>query len=162
MGEKKKVLFVCLGNIVRSPLAENIFKNLVNQAGLTNEYLVDSAGTGSWHVGESPDSRMIRVAAQHGLRYSGRARQVTRRDLDEFDYLIAMDRDNRANLFSLVQNPEQQAKIYLLREFDPQSHQNAEVPDPYYGGIEGFERVYEIVERSCQNLLQAIESQEMP
>jgi protein-tyrosine phosphatase len=154
---KTRVLFVCLGNIVRSPLAENIFRQLVQQAGLQELYEIDSAGTGSWHVGESPDGRMVRVAARHGLQYSGRARQVRRADLDEFDWLIAMDRDNRAVLYSMAHSPTQQAKIRLLREFDPEGNPHAEVPDPYYGGADGFEATYQIVERSCRLLLDVLE-----
>lgn len=157
MEKPVRILFVCLGNIVRSPLAENIFRQMANDAGFGKDYVVDSAGTGSWHVGEAPDSRMVRVAANHGLNYSGRARQVNRRDLDEYDYLIAMDRDNRAVLYSMAQTLEQQSKIHLLREFDPYSKPDAEVPDPYYGGLNGFEKVYLIVERSCSGLLQTLQ-----
>lgn len=158
MVQKIRVLFVCLGNIVRSPLAENLFRQFVQKAGLQDFYEIDSAGTGSWHVGESPDGRMVRVAARHGLQYSGRARQVQRSDLDEFDWLIAMDRDNRAVLYSMAHSPSQQAKIRLLREFDPEGNPHAEVPDPYYGGVDGFEATYQIVERSCHYLLQALEN----
>ncbi len=158
MSEKKKILFVCLGNIVRSPLAENIFRRLVQENGLDKRYEVDSAGTGGWHAGESPDPRMVRVAARHGLNYSGRARQVTPQDLQEFDLVVAMDRDNKAVLYSLAQTPQQQAKIHLLRDFDPYGKPNAEVPDPYYGGIDGFEKVYQIVERSCRGMLHSLEN----
>lgn len=159
MEKPLKILFVCLGNIVRSPLAENMFRKMANDAGLGDEYIIDSAGTGSWHIGEAPDSRMVRVAANHGLNYSGRARQVTRQDLDEFDYLIAMDRDNRAVLYGMAQTGEQQSKIHMLREFDPYGKPDSEVPDPYYGGINGFEKVYLIVERSCSGLLQALQKE---
>ncbi len=158
MAEKTRVLFVCLGNIVRSPLAENLFRHYVREAGLQDSYHIDLAGTGSWHVGESPDGRMVRVAARHGLQYSGQARQVRRTDLDEFDWLVAMDRDNRAVLYSMARNPTQQAKIRLLREFDPEGNPHAEVPDPYYGGSDGFEETYRIVDRSCRQLLAALEN----
>lgn len=143
---------------MRSPLAENLFRQLAVEANLGNKYQVDSAGTGSWHVGEAPDSRMVRVAAQHGLQYTGSARQVTKQDLEKFDVIVAMDRDNRAVLFNMVRGIKQQSKIHLLREFDPQAKINAEVPDPYYGGSEGFERVYQIIRRSCEGLLAALEN----
>lgn len=158
MQKKTRVLFVCLGNIVRSPLAENIFRSLVEKAGLSEKYDVDSAGTGAWHVGESPDSRMVRVAARHGIRYDGSARKIIHQDLIDFDWVIPMDRDNRAMLFSLARDAEQQTKIHLLREFDPSGGLHAEVPDPYYGGMDGFEEVYHIVERSCKGLLESLEN----
>lgn len=161
MTEPTRILFVCLGNIVRSPLAENMFRQLAEEAGVAERYQVDSAGTGSWHVGEAPDSRMVRVAAQRGLNYSGRARQLERRDLDQFDLLIAMDRDNRAMLYSLARKTGHQDKIHLLREFDPKGKPDSEVPDPYYGGQEGFNKVFDIIERSCRSLLEQLENGEL-
>jgi protein-tyrosine phosphatase len=158
LNQKTRILFVCLGNIVRSPLAENMFRYMADEADLGDRFVVDSAGTGGWHVGERPDSRMVRVAAQKGLNYSGTARQIKRSDFDDFDYLIAMDRDNRAMLLSMARGAAQQAKIRLLREFDPQSSPDAEVPDPYYGGIDGFETTYRIVERACRGLLDALKN----
>lgn len=142
---------------MRSPLAENVFRQLAAEANLEQKYRIDSAGTGSWHVGETPDRRMVRVAAQHGLHYSGSARQVTFEDLENFDLIVAMDRDNRAVLLNLARGIPQKSKIHLLREFDPQAKLNAEVPDPYYGGSEGFERVYQIIRRSCEGLLASLE-----
>jgi protein-tyrosine phosphatase len=153
---KRKICFVCLGNIVRSPLAENLFLHLAKQAGVSDQFEVDSAGTGSWHIGEPPDSRMRRVAASHGLKYTGRARQIRPEDLEHFDLIIAMDRENLSDLERLARSPEAARKIRLLREFDPDSGPQAGVPDPYYGGIDGFEEVYQIVERSTSNLLDAI------
>ncbi|HIE58298.1 MAG TPA: low molecular weight phosphotyrosine protein phosphatase [Anaerolineales bacterium] len=152
----QRILFVCLGNIVRSPLAENMFRHLAEQAGLADRYEVDSAGTGGWHVGERPDRRMRQVAARHGFRYDGRARQFQRSDFDHFDLIIAMDAQNRADLRRLARSPEDEAKIHTLREFDPHGGPTAPVPDPYYGGIDGFEEVYTIVERSCRALLDAL------
>lgn len=158
MSEITRICFVCLGNIVRSPLGENMFRHLAEQAGVGDQYEVDSAGTGSWHVGESPDRRMRQVAARRGFKYDGQARQFRQRDFDQFDLIIAMDTDNRANLRRLARNAADEAKIQLMRAFDPQGGPNATVPDPYYGGIDGFENVYDIVERSCQGLLAALES----
>lgn len=158
MSTKKRILFVCLGNIVRSPLAENLFRRLAEERGKVEEYEVASAGIGAWHVGESPDPRMRRVAAAHGLYYDGRGKQVRASDLDEYDILIAMDSENAASLQRMARRPEQQQKIHLLREFDPQGGPRFSVPDPYYGGMDGFENVYQIVERSCLGLFEALEN----
>jgi protein-tyrosine phosphatase len=153
---KKRICFVCLGNIVRSPLAENLFLHQAERAGVLDRFEVDSAGTGAWHIGEPPDSRMKRVAASHGLKYNGRARQIRPEDLENFDLIIAMDRENLTDLQRLVRSAAVDQKIRLLREFDPYGGPGSGVPDPYYGGIDGFEEVYQIVERSTRNLLDAI------
>ncbi len=158
MSDVTRICFVCLGNIVRSPLAENMFRHLAEQANVGDKYEVDSAGTSGWHEGEQPDRRMRRVAAGHGFKYDGRGRQFKLRDFDKFDLVIAMDSDNRTNLSRLARSEEERAKIHLMREFDPQGSPTAPVPDPYYGGIDGFEEVFQIVKRSCQGLLDALES----
>ena len=146
-----------MGNIIRSPLAENLFRHQAEEAGLDGKYEVDSAGTGGWHEGESPDPRMRRTAARHGLVYDGEARQIRLSDFDKFDLVVAMDTENRRELQSRTRRPEQARKIRLLREFDPASGPNDSVPDPYYGGDEGFETTYRIVEAGVQGLLQALE-----
>ena len=153
-----RICFVCLGNIVRSPLAENLFLHVAGEAGVAHRYEVDSAGTGAWHIGESPDPRMRRIAAQHGLGYNGRARQFQRNDFDRFDMLVAMDTKNRSDLLGMTRSPEQREKIHLMREYDPLGGPDISVPDPYYGGIDGFEEVYQVIERSCQGFLEALES----
>jgi protein-tyrosine phosphatase len=158
LSEVTRICFVCLGNIVRSPLAEHMFSHLAAQVGSNGRYQVASAGTGAWHVGEAPDRRMRRVAASHGLKYSGQARQFTRGDFENFDWIIAMDTNNRSQLLALADSPEKASKVRLMREFDPQGGPNAVVPDPYYGGIEGFEEVFQIVERSCRGLLETLEA----
>ena len=158
MAEPTRILFVCLGNIVRSPLAEHMFRHLTDQAGLGDKYVVDSAGTSAYHVGESPDSRMRKVAAEHGLVYHGRARQFTKADLGKFDLILAMDLDNMENVLSMASSPEEEKKVVLMREFDPQASPGAAVPDPYYGGADGFYNVYKIIERTCQNLLDKLEA----
>lgn len=152
---KMSVLFVCLGNICRSPLAEGIFRHLVEAAGLEERFEIESAGTGAWHVGERPDARAEMVANQHGVSLLSRARQVTEDDLRTFDYVIAMDRENLRNLQRMADalGDEARARIHLLREFDPEGSDGDEVPDPYYGGASGFENVYEMVHRSCRALL---------
>jgi protein-tyrosine phosphatase len=159
LNNKKGICFVCAGNIVRSPLAQHLFIRHVRQAGLEEKYLVGSGGTGGWHVGESPDSRMRRVAARKGLVYDGQARQFQHPDFGRYDMIIAMDTENRDFLQSLARNEEEISKIRLMREFDPEGGPNASVPDPYYGGIEGFEDVYKILERSTRALLAALENE---
>ena len=161
MAPVDRLCFVCLGNIVRSPLAEKLFIHLANQAGAGHNYQVDSAGTSSWHIGEAPDSRMRRVAARHGVAYNGRARQFQFRDFDRFDLILAMDQHNYAELVRMTGSEEQRNKIHLLREFDPQAGPGAVVPDPYYGNIDGFENTYQVIERSCQGLLQVLEAGEL-
>lgn len=149
------VLFVCLGNICRSPLAEGVFAHLVAEAGLSDRFVVDSAGTGAWHVGERPDGRSIQVAQDHGVHLPGRARQVTPEDLRRFDVVLAMDRDNLADLERLSRDSGGTARIHLLRSFDPDADGD-EVPDPYYGGARGFEKVYAMVHTACRGLLEEL------
>lgn len=157
MSDKQRICFVCLGNIVRSPLAQHLFMHTAAEAGVAGRYEADSAAVGPWHIGEPPDERMRRVAARHGLSYNGRARQFRPEDFERFDWVIAMDGENAAYLRRLAATPAQRARIHLLREFDPQGGPGAEVPDPYYGGIDGFETVYRVVERSVGALLEALE-----
>lgn len=153
MSQKISVLFVCLGNICRSPLAEGVFRHILDEKGLSDRFLVDSAGTGSWHVGESPDHRSARSAATHGVTLTGHARQVQPEDFRRFEYIVAMDQSNLAHLEEYQQGVGGEAILYLLREFDPDGGPGAEVPDPYYGGPNGFEEVYDIVDRSCRAFL---------
>jgi protein-tyrosine phosphatase len=153
---KTRICFVCLGNIVRSPLAENLFRSLAEEAGVGDRYEVASAGTSGWHLDEPPDARMRKVAAARGLSYNGRASRFTRQDFDRFDLILAMDVSNREDLIDLAPDALARDKIRLLREFDPQGGPHAPVPDPYYGGITGFEEVYQVVERSCWGLLEAL------
>jgi protein-tyrosine phosphatase len=148
------VLFVCLGNICRSPLAEGVFRHLVREEGLEDRFVVDSAGTGSWHVGEPPDPRSVAVARSHGVDLPGRARQVHPRDFDRFDAIVAMDRENLRDLELMASNGAR-ARLHLLREFDPEGDGD-EVPDPYFGGADGFENVYRMVHRSCVRLLEEL------
>jgi protein-tyrosine phosphatase len=147
-----RVLFVCLGNICRSPLAEGVFKSLVEAAGVSAKFEIDSAGTGSWHVGEPPDARATIVAREHGVELDSRARQVTAEDLHDFDHVVAMDRENLRSLERMASASGGAAEIHLLRAYDPDP-EGEEVPDPYYGGVSGFENVYQIVTRSCEGLL---------
>lgn len=161
MSKKTRILFVCLGNIIRSPLAEHMFAHLAKEAGLGDRYEVDSAGTSSYHIGDSPDSRMRQVAAEKGFRYNGRARQITQADFDKFDLIIPQDTTNLHNIKRLARGAEDEAKLFTMRTFDPQGNPQDNVPDPYYGGIDGFQVTFEIVKRSCQGLLDALESGEL-
>jgi protein-tyrosine phosphatase len=154
--DQTRVLFVCLGNICRSPLAEGVFRSLVHSRGLDAFYRIDSAGTGAWHVGEAPDRRSIAVALKNGVRLTGEARQVAAADLEEFDYVIAMDRQNLTELRALARTHGGAAAIHLLREFDPEPD-DQQVPDPYYGGDDGFDRVYAMVLRASAGLLDTLE-----
>lgn len=153
----KKVLFVCLGNICRSPMGEGMFKSLIEGKGLNNKYLIDSAGTSANHIGEKADSRMRETALQHNIELTSRARQVLAEDFDIFDIIIVMDESNFRNLEIIAnQNNKDSSKIRLMREFDNQP-EDMNVPDPYYGGQKGFENVYQIIKRSCNNLLDYLE-----
>jgi protein-tyrosine phosphatase len=152
-----RILFVCLGNIIRSPLAENLFRFQAEQVGVDGKYSVDSAGTAAYHLGEPPDLRMQKTAESHGVNNGGTARQVREDDFDEFDWIVAMDGSNRRDLLEIAGSPDRQAKIRLMREFDPEPD-DPDVPDPYYGGAEGFENTYRIVERSVAGLLKALEA----
>ena len=155
-GTSVSVLFVCLGNICRSPLAEGIFASLAGERGLDGQFQVDSAGTAGYHSGEPPDSRSTAVAAAHGVRLTGSARQVTPRDLERFDIVVAMDRSNRRSLERLRRRLRRRrgtiADIVMMRDYEPGARE-PDVPDPYYGGPGGFERVYRILERACNGLL---------
>jgi protein-tyrosine phosphatase len=152
------LLFVCLGNICRSPLAEGVFLHLVRESGLESRYLADSAGTGHWHVGNDPDPRSVEVAHRHGIHLVGKARQVREEDFGRFDLIVAMDRDNLRNLSRIKPRDSGSSELILLREFDPEATGDLDVPDPYYGGDDGFQRVFEMVHRSCRTLLDSFEA----
>jgi len=134
-------------------MAEGVLRHILEEDGLDHRIRVDSAGTGSWHVGESPDLRSVRTAAAHGVSLAGAARQVRPEDFRNFDYIVAMDQSNLEDLERFRDGTGGGAALYLLREFDPDGGPGAEVPDPYYGGPRGFEDVYAMVERSCRGLL---------
>jgi protein-tyrosine phosphatase len=153
------VLFVCLGNICRSPLAEGILLHRLAAAGLSDRVRVDSAGTGSWHVGQRPDTRSIGVAAKHGIDLPGTARRVRLEDFFEFQFVFAMDGSNLQDLQDLESGSESHAVIRLLLEFDPEAAGELDVPDPYYGGPGGFDNVYEMVDRACEALVEHLEQQ---
>lgn len=153
----KSVLFVCLGNICRSPTAEGVFRRRAEQRGLLAGLDVDSAGTGDWHVGKAPDPRAREAAATRGYDLSSlRARQVRVSDFDQYDLILAMDQDNFSDL-AAMQPTDGKARLQLFLEYAGMP--GAEVPDPYYGGQRGFDQVLDLVEKACDGLLDALESQ---
>jgi protein-tyrosine phosphatase len=156
-----RLLFVCLGNICRSPSAEGAMRSLVAEAGLSERVQIDSAGTGEWHVGSPPDTRARVAARRRGLDLGGTARTVRRSDFDDFDLLLAMDRSNLADLHALARDESEREKVRLLREFDPESVRSGEleVPDPYYGASGGFDEVLDIVQAACVGLLEQLRAQ---
>ena len=149
------VLFVCMGNICRSPLAEGVFRAEVSRAGLTDRFEIDSAGIGDWHAGELPDPRTRAVAKRRGLDLTSRARQLSADDLDRFDFIVAMDEDNLRGISRLRSVSPPGVEVRRLREFDREADA-LDVPDPYYGGDDGFENVHDMVERACAGLLEHI------
>jgi protein-tyrosine phosphatase len=155
-----RICFVCTGNIIRSPLAENLFCHHAQEREVSERFEIDSAGTGSWHIGEAPDTRICQVAARRGIEMSGCARQFSRSDFDRFDLILVMDRQNYEVLSRLAPNDEKRAKIRFLREFDPQGGKRSPVPDPYYEGRDGFEEVFQIVDRSIRGLLNELEAEQ--
>ncbi|MCH2039752.1 MAG: low molecular weight phosphotyrosine protein phosphatase [Saccharospirillaceae bacterium] len=155
----KRVLFVCLGNICRSPTAHGVFQKMVDDAGLTDKIFVDSAGTAAWHIGKSPDARSTAHAKARGYNLSAlRARQAVSADFDQFDYVLAMDKENLSNLQDICPNGAMSAPQLFLYEFS-QKFNELEVPDPYYGGEAGFEHVLDLVEDACESLLADIKKQ---
>lgn len=135
-------------------------RHLVEREGLENEIELDSAGTGSWHVGSPPDARATAAAARRGVNLAGTARRIEREDLEQFDLILAMDRTNLGDLRALVSSAENRKKVRLLREFDPASADNSDldVPDPYHGGVDGFGTVFELVQAACEGLLADIQA----
>lgn len=148
-----RIQFVCLGNICRSPLAEGVFREKVEARGLADAFEIDSSGTGDWHVGSKADGRMRATAKEHGLSIEDhRASQFRASDLETYDHIFVMDKSNLNDVLYLDEKDQYSGKVRLFRELDPQPG-NYQVPDPYHGGEEGFERVYSIVDRTAEVLL---------
>ncbi len=164
-----RLLFVCLGNICRSPTAEGVMRHVVTEAGMQDRVELDSAGTGSWHVGSPPDARATAAASGRGVELIGEARQVRPEDFEEFDLILAMDRANLRDLRALAGSEEAAEKVRLLREFDPGTGGpsstgagDLDVPDPYYGPGGGFEEVFDLVDAACRGLLDEIRAERVP
>jgi protein-tyrosine phosphatase len=152
------ILFICMGNICRSPLAEGIFQRKLSECGLQDQYSVDSAGTGDWHAGDLADPRMRATAIRHGIDLKSRARQVKTIDFVRFDMLLAMDQNNYLHLLDIAQGESQKERVHMMRAFDSDAKQDLDVPDPYFGGDKGFEDVYHMLNRSCERLLNFLEN----
>ena len=156
MSDKKRVLFVCHGNICRSPLAEGVFRRLVQDAGVSDRFQIDSAGTSGYHEGEAPDPRTCAEAAGRGIILEHSARRMRATDLERFDYVLVMDDENRAAVDKLRAQSAGGADVRLLRSFDPSATDGHQVPDPYYGGERGFADVHDMVERACRGFLETV------
>jgi len=152
---KTKLLFVCLGNICRSPSAENIMQHLIDSRGLGDRITCDSAGTAGYHTGSKPDSRMTIAAQKKGIALVGSARQFKVEDFEDFDLILAMDRSNYQDILSLDRKNQYASKVKLMCSFC-RHHNDAEVPDPYYGGEAGFDYVIELLTDACEGLLDSI------
>jgi protein-tyrosine phosphatase len=156
-----RILFVCMGNICRSPTAEGVLRAMVREAGLSDRVEIDSAGTGGWHAGSPPDERSAAAALRRGITLEGAARQVTPDDLRAFDLVLAMDSENLCALRAIAP-PDVEDRIRLLREYDPEAVATGDldVPDPYYGGTRGFDDVLDHVEAACRGLVAELRAAE--
>jgi protein-tyrosine phosphatase len=152
--KKIKVLFVCLGNICRSPLAEAIFKYKIKERQLERWIEADSCGTSNYHIGGSPDPRTIANATRNKITIDHCGRQLTIEDLKDFDFILAMDASNHKNILSLPGSEAFSHKVMMVRDYDP--HGKGEVPDPYYGGEKGFQEVFDILDRTLEAFIEAL------
>ena len=158
MSKIAEISFVCLGNICRSPLAQGVFQDLVNREKLDQNIFISSAGTGNWHIGNLPDERMRQTAQSKGIKLESRAQQFQSKDFNRFNLILAMDHSNLIRLSEIAPSTLPPDKLMLFRYFDPESNEDQDVPDPYYGGAKGFEEVYSMVKRTCPPLLNYIKS----
>ncbi len=154
-----RVLFVCLGNICRSPLAEAIFNHKIKENSLAHKFKSDSCGTSDYHIGELPDERTIQCAIQRGITIAHRGRQINRVDIREYDYILAMDHSNKSNIEKLIKRYGlSHDQVYLVREFQPNAEE-LEVPDPYYGDAKCFEYVYQVLDDSINHFLEYLKEE---
>ena len=156
-------MFVCLGNICRSPVAEAAFTHLVHENKLQKKFMADSSGTSAYHIGADPDPRMQATAEKNGVEMNHSAQQFKKEHFDKFDIIFAMDSSNYDDIVSLTQNQKLRKKVYMFRDFDPKAVSNgADVPDPYYrGGMEAFDEVFDIAYRTCEQILSKLKAKEL-
>lgn len=150
MARKISVLFVCLGNICRSPAAEGAFTHLVKTLGKKELFHIDSSGTGDYHIGDLPHATTRKIASEHGIDLVHRARQFNPADFERFDFILVMDDSNYANVIAQARTAADREKVFKFRHFDPDVENAPDVPDPYFGGIDGFKQVQEIVSRTAR------------
>ncbi len=150
-----RILFVCLGNICRSPAAESVFNGLIKAQGLSDRFIVESAGTGGWHIGQQPDARMRRQGEKRGLIFATLGQQLGKKDFAKFDYIVTMDDSNYHDALLLAGSDDDRDKVVKLATFHSTGAVD-KVPDPYYGGIEGFDLVLDILEDACANFLRHV------
>lgn len=150
---KKRLLFVCLGNICRSPAAEGVMRKMVHDAHLDQAYDIDSAGIGNWHAGQLPDPRMRAAGQRRGYRFDSHARQLCTADFDRFDHILVMDDDNYHTLLAKAHTPAQRQKVQMLAAFCTQHTAAHAIPDPYYGTEADFDYALDLIEDACQGLL---------
>ena len=156
---KHTVLFICLGNICRSPAAEGIMKSLVEKEGMSDDFFIDSAAIGSWHIGQLPDSRMRKCGAEHGYRFDSHARQFQKSDFQHFDLIVVMDNENYRAITSMASSQTDKDKVVRIADYLTHHREYTTVPDPYYGDYSDFELVIELLEDACQGLLDSIKEQ---
>lgn len=154
---KQRLLFICLGNICRSPAAEGIMKHVVERHGLSDDYVIDSAGIGSWHVGQLPDRRMRQCGEHHGYTFDSRARQFKPADFDRFDHIVVMDEENEHDILRMARTEADHKKVLRMADFLTHHPHQTTIPDPYYGGPRDFELVIELLEDACEGLLKQID-----
>lgn len=156
---KHTVLFICLGNICRSPAAEGIMKSLVEKEGMSDDFFIDSAAIGSWHIGQLPDSRMRKCGTEHGYRFDSHARQFQKSDFQRFDLIVVMDNENYRAITSMASSQADKDKVVRIADYLTHHREYTTVPDPYYGDYSDFELVIELLEDACQGLLDSIKEQ---
>jgi protein-tyrosine phosphatase len=152
MSHKIKVLFVCLGNICRSPMAEALFRQKVNNKGLADNFEIASAGTGAYHIGENADPRTLSTLKKNGINFTHKAQQASRNHFQEYNYIVAMDSDNLADLNLLAESPEAQKRLKLMLSYHSDETLK-DVPDPYFGGDDGFDKVYDMLDAALNTFL---------
>lgn len=158
---KHTILFICLGNICRSPAAEGIMKAIVEERGLTDNFEIDSAGIGNWHVGQLPDSRMRQCGSEHGYNFNHHARQFQPSDFQRFDHIVVMDNDNYRAITTMASSQNDKDKVVRMADFLTAHREYTTVPDPYYGDASDFELVVTLLEDACSALCQALINSEL-